>query len=237
MCGGLIWFTLRRSSDELSRDTRPKWHPDPLPRLLMSTPSARYVPIQCGATRHDAKMAETLFVVVAGPPASGKSTLAHVLATRLRLPLVAKDTIKDAIMSVLPVPDVEVSRQLGRASVAAMLAVAVESPVGAVIESNFYRSTADELLRGLPGFVVEVFCRCDRAVSIQRYRERAGTRAAGHFDEVRTDDEIWSVEVSEPVTAGWPVIEIDTTSSVDADRASPPSGAWSRVTHRCRFRS
>ena len=78
--------------------------------------------------------------MVSGPPASGKSTLAPTLAGELRLPLVAKDTIKDALMSVLPVPDVDASRQLGRAAVAAMLAVAAESPCGAVIESNFYRS-------------------------------------------------------------------------------------------------
>jgi hypothetical protein len=53
-----------------------------------------------------------LFVVVSGPPASGTSTLAPALAAELGLPLVAKDTIKDALMSVLPVPDVDTSRQL-----------------------------------------------------------------------------------------------------------------------------
>lgn len=83
-------------------------------------------------------MAEALFVVVSGPPASGKSTLAPLLAAELALPLIAKDTIKDALMSLLPVQDVEASRQLGRAAVTAMLAVAAESPVGAVLESNFY---------------------------------------------------------------------------------------------------
>ena len=103
-------------------------------------------------------MAPPLFVVVSGPPASGKSTLAPVLARDLGLPLVAKDTIKDALMSELAVPDVEASQQLGRAAVAAMLAVGAESPVGAVIESNFYRSVAVERLGRLPGTVVEVFC-------------------------------------------------------------------------------
>lgn len=51
--------------------------------------------------------ARAVFVVVSGPPASGKSTLAPVLATELGLPLLAKDTIKDALMSILPVPDVD----------------------------------------------------------------------------------------------------------------------------------
>jgi hypothetical protein len=52
----------------------------------------------------------------------------------MELPLIAKDTIKDALM----MPDVETSRQLGRAAVVAVLAVA-EPPRGAVIESNDFR--------------------------------------------------------------------------------------------------
>src|SRR3954451_14626427 len=80
-----------------------------------------------------------LFVIVDGPPASGKSTLAPVLAERLGLPLVAKDTIKDALMRVLEVSTVDASRQIGRAAVVAMLAVASESSIGAVIESNLFR--------------------------------------------------------------------------------------------------
>jgi len=155
-----------------------------------------------------------VFVVIAGPPASGKSTLAPRVAAALRLPLVAKDTIKDALMNVLPVPDLESSRLLGRAAVQAMLAIATESPVGAVLESNFYRSTAQDLRR-LPGTVVEVFCRCSLEVGAARYRARSGTRHAGHFDHVRTLEELWHDEVSEPVAGGWPLIEVDTTGPVD----------------------
>ncbi len=153
--------------------------------------------------------------MVSGPPASGKSTLAPTLAGELRLPLVAKDTIKDALMSVLPVPDVDASRQLGRAAVAAMLAMAAESPCGAVIESNFYRSCAVADLRRLPGRVVEVFCRVDREVARTRYEARAGSRHAGHFDSIRSAEELWNDEVSEPVAGGWPLLEVDTTEPAD----------------------
>ena len=91
----------------------------------------------------------------------------------LGLPLIAKDTIKQALMTVLPVPDVAASRVVGRASVAALLAVAAESG-GAVLESVWHRSYALDDLRGLPGPVVEVFCRCDPALAAERYALRAG---------------------------------------------------------------
>ncbi|MBV8218505.1 MAG: hypothetical protein JO325_08565 [Solirubrobacterales bacterium] len=44
------------------------------------------------------------FVLVAGPPGSGKSSLAVPLARELGLPLLAKDEIKEALMGVLGPP-------------------------------------------------------------------------------------------------------------------------------------
>ena len=156
-----------------------------------------------------------LFIIVDGPPATGKSTLAPQLAESFRLPLLAKDTIKDAIMAVLPPADVDSSRLIGRAAVDVMLALAAASPVGAVLESNLYRTWAAGELGRLPGLVVEVFCRCDREVARDRYRLRSGTRAAGHFDALRTDEELWNDEIAEPVAGGWPVVGVDTNVPVD----------------------
>lgn len=113
---------------------------------------------------HDGEVADQLpphtFVVVSGPPGSGKTTVARAIAPALGLPLIAKDTIKQALMTVLPVPDIESSRIVGTASVAALLAVAAEK-AGAVLESVCHRSRALAALRCLPGNIVEVFCRCD----------------------------------------------------------------------------
>jgi predicted kinase len=163
-------------------------------------------------------MVEKRYVVVSGPPASGKSTMAPELARGLALPLLAKDTIKDALMELMPVPDIEASRRIGGAAVAVMLAVAAESPVGAVLESTFFRSKAVVDLARLPGSVVEVFCRCRPEVAGARYTARAGSRGAGHFDHQRRPDELWNDEVAEPVGGAWPVIEVDTNEPVDTGR-------------------
>jgi predicted kinase len=74
------------------------------------------------------------FVLVAGWPAAGKSTLARALAAELDLPLLAKDEIKEALMDGLGYPaTVAQSRRLGRVATAAMLRVAQGCP-GAVLE-------------------------------------------------------------------------------------------------------
>lgn len=42
-----------------------------------------------------------------------------------------------------------------------------------------------------------------------------GTRHAGHFDQVRTAEELWNDEISEPVAGDWLVVEVDTNAPAD----------------------
>ena len=90
------------------------------------------------------------FILVAGWPGSGKSTLGVALAAELGLPLLAKDEIKEALMDGLGPPQtVAESQRLGRAAVLAMLRVARRCP-GAVLDSTWF-GYALPLARALPG--------------------------------------------------------------------------------------
>jgi predicted kinase len=156
----------------------------------------------------------SLFVLVAGPPGAGKSTVAAPLARELSLPLLAKDAVKDALIETLGSPaTVEESGELGRAAVMAMLAVARSSP-GAVLDSTFYPYTFPHL-RALPGQLVEIRCVCPREVVEARYRARSGTRAAGYFDAERPAEELWNEHHLTPTGLG-PLVEVDTSGPVDA---------------------
>jgi predicted kinase len=44
-------------------------------------------------------------IIVTGLPATGKTTLARELATRLRVPMLAKDAIKEPLMSAFHASD------------------------------------------------------------------------------------------------------------------------------------
>jgi predicted kinase len=94
-----------------------------------------------------------LLVVVTGPPASGKSTIAHALSKRLGLPLIAKDEIKESLFDALGVGDVDWSSRLGAATFEIQMVVLGEllrTRVSVIVESNFTRGRAEHELAKLP---------------------------------------------------------------------------------------
>jgi predicted kinase len=154
-----------------------------------------------------------LFVIVSGAPASGKTTLAKQLAPALDLPLVMKDTIKEAIADELGAPDVEASKKLGAATMRVLLALAKEMP-GGVLESTWLPELARPQLRELKSPIIEVLCDVPVDYAIERYQARAGSRHPVHFDEEKLDPADFEAR-AQPIDGGWPVIRVDGTQECD----------------------
>jgi len=157
-----------------------------------------------------------MYALVTGPPASGKTFVSRLLADELDLPLLAKDTIKAALIERLGARDVEASRRLGRAAVGALLAVANGVGYGVLDSVWIDRERSLQQLQGLPSPMVEVFCRCDVALMEWRYLERARERGPGNFDLQRTREELWPESSLAPLGGPWPIIEVDTSRDISA---------------------
>jgi predicted kinase len=153
-------------------------------------------------------------VLVTGPPAAGKTTVARPLARRLGLPLIGKDTIKEALFDAMGTGDREWSRRLGGASYAVMLALAREVPA-AVLDANFYPDHGPTLLAACPR-PIEVFCGCPVGELERRFAARAPSRHPGHVDHV-LDDRVRAAIGSgpKPLGLGGPLLELDTSQRVD----------------------
>jgi len=162
---------------------------------------------------------EPLLVVVTGPPAAGKTTVARELAAALRVPLLAKDTIKESLFDGLGTGDLAWSRRLGEATYLALLGVVEESvAVGAslVVEANFVRgSELEARLAALPARVLQVHCSAPLELLIERYSGRK--RHPGHVDAERIEALRQAIASGrhDPLDLRGETVRIDTTKPVD----------------------
>jgi len=159
-------------------------------------------------------------VLISGPPASGKSTLARPLAAALGFALLTKDDVKESLFSSLGAPpgDVEFSRRLSDAAIDMLWGLAPHCPQ-VVLEANFPTQNPDQRRRAAavlaqPGVAaVEIHCRLPLEEAARRFSARAlaGRHAAHALQEMSLEG---LAKYAEPF-ALTTVIEVDTLQPVD----------------------
>jgi len=161
-------------------------------------------------------------VIVSGPPAAGKSTIAGPLAAELGFALIAKDRIKEALHDALGQvagadTDLAWSQRLGAAAMELLWELALDAPA-VVLEANFYPGDARVAarLRALGTVPVEVYCQCPIDQCMRRYAERAPFRHPVHVDGPERNVTETVARSARPIGRG-PVITVDTTRPVDIE--------------------
>lgn len=168
-------------------------------------------------------MSKPLVIIVAGPPASGKTTLAKRLAGELSLPVIHKDDVKEALFDNLGWQNREWSRKLGIASIS-LLYYFMEAQLSAgsshIIECNFNPQYDNApFLRLKQKYNYEPFqiqCRADGEILFQRYQVRgeSGQRHPGHVDQQTYAEMrprlLKGFDV--PLNIGGTLYELDTTN-------------------------
>jgi predicted kinase len=161
-----------------------------------------------------------LLVLVSGSPASGKTTLARRLASDLLIPLLSKDTIKEALGDLLEVNSVERSKKVGRVSVEVLYALIREQldlGVAVVVDHVFRPDFAAEVLPLVEcSTAVIVHCQAPDEMLTQRTldRDARGERHAVHFERERMPFD-WSGHA--PMELDVPTLLVDTSDGYRPD--------------------
>ena len=164
-----------------------------------------------------------LWLIVTGPPAAGKTTMARRIAQDLRLPLIEKDALKDALYKAMGFGDQNWSRQIGIAAISLLFLTAdrmLQAGSSPITESNFCRQLSSgqvgEIADRTRAKVVQVPAPPDTLVTRNAARlTPAGLRPGHHV--------MPSEELLGGIRAGtWElldipstIIRVDTSSSFD----------------------
>jgi predicted kinase len=164
-------------------------------------------------------------IVVSGAPGTGKSTVAAALAADLRWPLLALDTVKEALADVLGLGGEDWSDRVGDAAAEVVFRLAAAFP-DAVAEGWWRGARRERAQREFAG-AAEVFCRCEPETALRRMRVRHGAgRHPIHRDVINPAilDRVAGLAATVvPLGLGGPLVAVDT------ERPRAPDGAIASV--------
>lgn len=155
---------------------------------------------------------------MSGAPGAGKTTLARLLAARLRLPHLNRDAIFWGLRWTAQDQTID-AVSTGVPAFHEVIALLLRKGVSLVADATLYRGESESDIAELCALAeaVNVHCRALDAVERFRRREMGCATRLGPIDALVARVEADLPRTRDPLALDWPVVEVDTTNGY-----SPP---------------
>ena len=170
-------------------------------------------------------MVSALWLIVTGPPAAGKTTLARRIAHDLEMPLFEKDVFKDILNQAIGYGDKDWSRKVGGGAIESLFLIAdqmLRSGASLITECNFYRhlssQQAGEIAKNANARVVQVHCSAPAELLLSRNVARLVPPDLRPGHHVMPSEELVhgiNEGLWDPLDIPSQIIRVDTSDSFD----------------------
>lgn len=167
-------------------------------------------------------MKKPLLIVITGPPASGKSTLAKLLAQQVHLPVLSRDELKEGYLQTLNQSHSEAGENIGIHIYESFFQIAelfVSKNISVIMEAAFqdklWRPKLEPLLEKVD--IKIIVCKTKTELIQDRFLKRAASDAGRekfHGDETMNKEQFDLLTSKyQPPTLNVPTLFVDTTEN------------------------
>lgn len=171
-------------------------------------------------------MNKPLLVVVTGSPASGKSTLARILADKINCPLLSRDELKEGLINTLGVSHSQLDRPVDLhvyetffETIALLVSKGISLVIEAAFQDKLWRPKL--LLLSQQSAIKIIICKTDPALARARFAKRLSSipgREKFHGDQSLQAERLAAmIENYQPVNLDVPTLQVETTNRYDPD--------------------
>ncbi|MGN6265281.1 MAG: AAA family ATPase [Ginsengibacter sp.] len=167
-------------------------------------------------------MNKPLLLVITGMPASGKTTLAHLVAEKTHCPLLSRDELKEGYINTMGIPHAQLNDTTARHiydTFFAAIELLLSQKISLVIEAAFQHKLWKPKLSSLQSIadIKILICTTKPEIAVSRFEKRylqESSREKYHGDESGlkkiTNDLFYNYY---PIQSNFPTLVIDTTDN------------------------